>query len=241
MSSAAPSGPVMGRPVRTIPAATLIVVDRTSREPRLLMGRRRPDVVFLPDKYVFPGGRLEDADAMIATLGNVPSGEAARLGTGIKGVRRAALARALAVAAIRETFEETGYLFGCDRPPDGLPDDAGWQDIVNRGFVPDLSRIRYVARAVTPPGRPRRYDTRFFMTEGCGDSGCAFPTDGELTRIDWFTLDEISRLDLPGVTARVLKDLSDTLEGRSINGIPCYFWRGGAFKRVFLSQRPLSA
>lgn len=241
MSSAAPSGPVMGRPVRSIPAATLIVVDRTSREPRLLMGRRRPDVVFLPDKYVFPGGRLEDADAAIATRGNVPSGEADRLGTGIKGVRRAALARALAVAAIRETFEETGYLFACDRPPDGLPGDAGWQDIVNRGFVPDLNRIRYVARAVTPPGRPRRYDTRFFMTEGCGDSGCAFPTDGELTRIDWFTLDEISRLDLPGVTARVLKDLSDTLEGRSINGIPCYFWRGGAFKRVFLSQRPLSA
>ncbi len=205
------------------------------------MGRRRPDVVFLPDKYVFPGGRLEAADAAIATRGEVPSGEAARLGTGIKGVRRAALARALAVAAVRETFEETGHLFACDRHPDGLSPDAGWHDILGRGFVPDLSRIRYVARAVTPPGRPRRYDTRFFMTDGSPHGAGAFRTDGELTRIDWFTLDEISRLDLPGVTVRVLKDLSDALEGRATDGIPCYFWRGGAFKRVLLSQRPLSA
>lgn len=73
-----------------------------------------------------------------------------------------ARARALALAAIRETFEEAGLLVG--RRVAFVPRTRarGWAAFLAHGVVPALDALEYVARVITPPGNPRRFDTRFF-------------------------------------------------------------------------------
>ncbi len=224
-----------GRPLL---AATLIVVDRSGPEPRILMGRRRPDAVFLPDKFVFPGGRLEAGDGDI-----VPSGTLAVHDHGclVRGVRHADPergVRALITAAIRETFEETGYLVSVTGPA-CIDPEADWSSLLSSGVRPDLSQLRFIARAITPPGRPRRYDTRFFLAEASAVRAVVSRTDGELSDIGWFGLDRVSNHDLPSITRMVLADLKSTLDGSGAPEIPFYFWRSGAFRRAVLKGRAL--
>lgn len=228
----APAG-FRGRPR---PAATLIVVDREAGEPRLLMGRRRADAAFLPNTFVFPGGRLEASDADAATVGALPPAEAQQLQRGRRG--RPELVRALAVAAVRETFEETGLAVAVGGRADAVPAGAAWSDLLAHGLTPDLSRLRFAARAITPPGRPRRFDTRFFLADAADIRGRFGPGDGELTEIGWYGLSELESLNLPSITRLVLGDLQALLSGSLTGGIPFYFWRGGGFRRVLLSQHP---
>lgn len=223
-----------GRPLL---AATLIVVDRNGPEPRILMGRRRPDAVFLPDKFVFPGGRLEASDGDLETTGALAEHD---VGCLMRGVRHADLergVRAFVTAAIRETFEETGYLVAVDGPAVDAEAAPDWAGLVGAGVRPDLRQLRYAARAITPPGRPRRYDTRFFIAEASAVSAIVPRTDGELSEIGWFGLDRISAHDLPSITRMVLADLKDGLARGQDREIPFYFWRSGAFRRVVLKGR----
>ena len=90
-------------------AATLILVDRRTTTPKILMGRRSQAHAFLPGKYVFPGGRLDAGDARMAAATELPPETLARLCIRTPSPTRA---RALALAAIRETFEETGFILG---------------------------------------------------------------------------------------------------------------------------------
>jgi len=237
------------RSKRPLPAATLILVDRSKGAPRILMGRRHPDAVFLPDKFVFPGGRLEAADADLETTGALAPREAACLLRGLRGLGGDRMARAFAVAALRETFEETGYLVAAagmsGSPPTPAPESKvvdlnapDWPELIRRGVRPDLGKLRYVARAITPPGRPRRYDTRFFLAEAEAVRAVAPRTDGELSEIGWFGLDKISAYDLPSITRLVLRDLETALTCGQDSEIPFYFWRSGAFRRALLSQPP---
>jgi 8-oxo-dGTP pyrophosphatase MutT (NUDIX family) len=100
-----------------------------------------------------------------------------------------------------------------------------------------LRQLRYVARAITPPGRPRRYDTRFFLAEASAVRAICPRTDGELTEVGWFGLDRLSAYDLPSITRLVLSDLAGALARPQTPDIPFYFWRAGAFRRALLSQR----
>ena len=224
----------VGRPLL---AATLIVVDRSGAEPLILMGRRRPDAVFLPDKYVFPGGRLEAQDGDLQPTGSLPDFD---LGCLMRGVRHADPrrgVRAFVTAAIRETFEETGYLVAVDGPVGVAETTPDWAGLVGAGVRPDLSHLRYAARAITPPGRPRRYDTRFFLAEASAVRSVVARTDGELSEIGWFGLDRISAHDLPSITRMVLQDLGAALDRSRDREIPFYYWRSGAFRRVVLKGR----
>ncbi len=92
-------------------AATLIVLDRTGPAPKVLMGRRHPNHKFMPGKFVFPGGRVEAGDRQMSVAGALDAHCERRLMTRVQrpSMQRA---RALALAAIRETFEETGLAFG---------------------------------------------------------------------------------------------------------------------------------
>ncbi len=221
-------------------AATLIVVDRSGREPRILMGRRRPDAVFLPDKYVFPGGRLEAGDGDVMPVGSLGGHDHQCLMRGVRDADAARGVRAFVTAAIRETFEETGYLVAADGPvvaPDAASD---WAGLVASGVRPDLRHLRYVARAITPPGRPRRYDTRFFLADASAVRAVAPRTDGELSEIGWFPLDRLGDHDLPSITRLVLADLRTALTAGGTE-IPFYFWRSGAFRRAVLKGRTAAA
>jgi 8-oxo-dGTP pyrophosphatase MutT (NUDIX family) len=227
------------RPAKLRPrdAATLIIVDGAGGEPRVLMGKRRETQVFMPGKYVFPGGRVDKEDRLAPAADELRAGEAAKLLIDMKGTPSPARARALGLAAIRETFEEAGIVIG--RPVSEAAATGGWQAFAGTGHLPMLSALTFFARAVTPPGRPRRYDTRFFCVEARHVAAQIDVRDGELSTLDWFTFDEVRTLDLPSITRVVLEDLADRLKvGWSPavdTPVPFYNNRNGVFRRVLLS------
>ena len=113
-------------PARTVQlrpkdAATLLIVRRDTPTPTVLMGRRHRGNAFMPDKWVFPGGRIDAGDYRIAAARELDDGEAAALAR--TAPARTALPRALAMAAVRETFEETGLLLA--RPASGVAAGRG--------------------------------------------------------------------------------------------------------------------
>src|SRR5437660_9610028 len=97
--------------VRPRDAGTLILLDRSAPLPKVLLGKRHAAHAFMPGKYVFPGGRVDRTDARMPVARPLAQELEALL---MKRVQRPspAKARALALAAIRETFEETGIIVG---------------------------------------------------------------------------------------------------------------------------------
>lgn len=208
--------------VRAQDAASLILIDRShGNTPRILMGRRASAHVFMPDVYVFPGGRRDRSDHALPygrdlnplVLEKLLAGTSSRMGH--------ARARALALAAMRELHEETGI-----RP-------------ASRNG-PDLNMLRYVARAITPPGGVRRYDTRFFLSfceETVFDMSHFGDTD-ELEDLQWLDIAAVSSLKLARITQTVLEDVKDLLKlDPSVhfgNPVPFYSMRRGRFVQTRL-------
>ncbi len=215
-------------------AATLIVIESSDSQPRILMGRRSMKHTFMPGAYVFPGGRVDPDDAAMATHDDFAPALLDKLLFDMKRGPSIRRARALALAAIRETWEEVGIMLGAESAavPQRVP--AGWQDFPARGVLPALSALRFVGRAITPPRRKRRYDTRFFATFSNAIAH-RIPVEqvagGELEDVCWLTFEEARKTNLPGVTL----DMIDHLERRlaqdpdlgSGGAIPYYYTRHG--------------
>lgn len=189
-------------------AATLILIRRDGPVPRVLMGQRTKRHDFMPDKYVFPGGRVDRSDAT-APAATELSPEA--VGDLVKQCRRARI-RAYALAAVREMYEEAGLIVG--RPGSARrPRDPSWADFTGTGALPHLAPLSFVARAITPPYRPKRFDARFFMA----DAEAALLDDrparsgAELADLRWFAFEEALTLDLPNVTRFVLGEIAERL------------------------------
>lgn len=225
-----------GHPViRPVDAAALILVDGTKRTPRILLGRRNPALRFMPGKFVFPGGRVDAVDRRVPVYGMLDSESERRL---LARVSRpsAARARALALAAIRETCEETGLLLGTGEAgaPGALP--GAWEGFGRAGLFPNLEALTFVARAVTPPRLARRFDTRFFMADL---AHVAHRLDGvvgpqaELVEAGWFTLAEAQKADVPEITRAILGEVEIRLRGgnRPWQPVPFYFTRNGKVYR----------
>jgi 8-oxo-dGTP pyrophosphatase MutT (NUDIX family) len=225
--------------VRPMDAATLIIVDQRQKAPRILMGKRHPNHKFMPDKFVFPGGRIEPQDRGVpveselrpdvvgSLVARTPRGNPER-------------ARKLALAAIRETFEETGLIIGLPGKP-RRPAPAGpWQEFTEAGYLPDLAPIHFLARAITPPKRPKRFDTRFFVVDATAirhDVGTRVGPDSELTELAWLTLADTADLPLPAITRVILADLDEQLRAGGIgrkHPIPFYFERQRKFLRELI-------
>jgi len=204
---APPAGqPRPAKPVRPRDAATLILVRRDGPRPRVLMGRRNGGHDFMPDKWVFPGGRIDRGDFRAPCASDLRPEVAARLAKTASPIR----ARALALTAIRETFEETGLLLA--RPGPGRPAAGPWREFLAQGALPDLDALDFVARAVTPPVSPKRFDARFFLAEADRLMSLERQADcGELDEIAWVDLDEALALDLPSVTRFVLREIPSRL------------------------------
>ena len=189
-------------------SATLILVRRDGPHPRVLMGQRSGGHAFMPNKYVFPGGRLDAADARVTPAHDLHPATLAKLMARMHGRPSAARARGLATAAVRETWEETGLLFGRARIED----------------APDLSGLTLFMRAITPPGRTRRYDSRFFVADAGAVSNRDAPHHdggGELLTLSWLTLDEIAGLDLPLITIDALNRLKPFLDRGELPPADC--------------------
>lgn len=239
-STSQPSGDATkARALRPRDAATMIIVDRESGVPRVLMGQRRLDLVFMPGKYVFPGGRVDTADRNIESVDELRPFETAKLLLDMKGTPSAARARALGLAAIRETFEEAGLLIA-SRSDAVCPthEAPSWNGFFSCGFRPKLSALTLFARAITPPGRPRRYDTRFFCVSAEEIGHTVDTRDGELLGLHWLTMEEARSLDLPSITRVILEDLLDHLKAQETSSeapIPYYHHKNGTFRRELLS------
>ena len=230
-------------------AATLIIIDSEGGAPKILLGKRRPDLKFMPGKYVFPGGRMDADDKAIVAARELRQGEADKLLIDMKGRPSAARARGLALTAVRETFEEAGLIIGgaaagsagnalappSENPSLETPAAKTWRHFHEHGFAPDLAPLTYLARAITPPGRPRRFDTRFFCVEASAIAKTTDYNDGELSGLVWMTLADSRDLDLPPITRVILEDLAERIGARSLDdssvAIPYYFNRAGTFRR----------
>nr|WP_295659569.1 NUDIX hydrolase [Polymorphobacter sp.] len=225
MTAAASKGPApvltSGRPKD---AATLLIVrrDGAGAEPRVLMGRRHGGHAFMPGKWVFPGGGIDRGDFAVPAATELVGDVAAALARTTTQAR----GRALAMTAIRETFEETGLLLA--RPATPVKRAGAWRDFFAAGAAPDLAALDFVARAITPPARPRRFDARFFMA----DAGALLSLDpgagsGELDELAWFDWEAAAALDLPQITRAILGEVRLRL-GDPTRAIPCHrFVRGG--------------
>ena len=217
-------------------AATMILIDRAEATPKVLLGRRHQGHKFLPGKFVFPGGRVEPSDRRVGVTNPLhPHVEELLL----RGVRypSAEKARAFALAAIRETFEETGLLLGVRRTDTAA--NAPWPRFAQAQIVPDLAQVHFIARAVTPPKRPRRFDTRFFAVDAemiaARVDGIVGP-DAELVELVWIPITEAKRLDLPPITVAVLEELQDRAAagfGHDLP-VPFYKWIGKGFRRYVI-------
>jgi len=186
-------------------AATVIVLRDRATAPKVLMGQRGANAAFMPNKFVFPGGAVDAGDAEIPLTRALPALCAKRL----QEDSTTDLSHALAAAAIRELWEETGLILGQHAAwPHAAPPD--WTGFANAGFLPDASSLQFVFRAITPPGRPRRFDARFFLVDAAHiatDLDDFSAACEELSHLQWVPLDHARRFDLPFITEVVLAEI----------------------------------
>lgn len=208
-------------------AATLILLDRRGPAPKVLLGRRHSRHAFMPGKFVFPGGRVEPYDGRMAVASDLRPEHEARL---LKRLRRpsASRARAMALAAIRETCEETGLLIGRKAEDAPTPPTQDWRAFADARVLPDLNALHFIARAITPPGRSRRFDARFFVADADAVvhqiEGVVGP-DSELDELVWVPIAETKDLDLPTITQVVLDELARRVAAGFDPTIPVPFYR----------------
>lgn len=228
--------PSRGPAIRPRDAATLVLLDRSKKDTLVLVGRRNDRHVFMPGKYVFPGGRVDLSDRRMFSTGKPDPKSARRLK---KRVTRGGmhLPRSLMMAAIRETYEETGLLIGRKlkhgEKTGKHPDD--WAAFAQHGVVPDLSLLTFAARAITPPGRSRRFDTRFFIADRkhvAGNAGDPSGPDSELVELKWIPLSEAKQEpNLATISKVVLLEIEKRLKTKSDLPVPYYYFLRGAFRR----------
>ncbi|KUP92042.1 NUDIX hydrolase [Tritonibacter horizontis] len=213
-------------------AATLIAVrDRDSADPQVLMGQRGAKAAFMPNKFVFPGGAVDAADRQIPLGRAIPQPCRDRLCAD----GGAEIWQALCVAAIRELWEETGLILGQPgRWADPVP--ADWRDYAATGHVPDAAALTFVFRALTPPGRPRRFDARFFLLDAealTGDLDDFSRASDELSHLQWIPLSQVRSFDLPFITEVVLAEVTANLRsGHLPDSTP--FFRNDDEESLFL-------
>jgi len=166
-------------PTPARPAATIALLREGADGVEVLLVRRHRQTGFVPGAWVFPGGRVDAADAadgVMERLDGLTADAAARR----LGLNEGAGAIAYYVAALREAFEETGILVALDaegRVPSTAADDdrvealrdalledrIGLADVLDElASRLDGGTVEYIAHWITPEVERRRYDTRFF-------------------------------------------------------------------------------
>ena len=175
----------------------------------MLMGQRGEKAAFMPSKFVFPGGAVDSSDAEIPMASEISEPCFSRLAEDADlGLRRA-----LCAAAVRELWEETGLILGCDGHW-SKPVPADWRGFANRGKLPIAAPLQFVFRAITPPGRTRRFDARFFLLDAehiAGNFDDFSNASDELRQLQWIPLAAARRFDLPFITEVVLSEVESRL------------------------------
>jgi 8-oxo-dGTP pyrophosphatase MutT (NUDIX family) len=197
--------------MRAHDAATLVVYRHGRQGLEILMGRRANRHRFVPGHYVFPGGRVDPSDYRCPVLNPLRPEIEARLGR---------IARALAVAAARETYEETGLVLG--RVQSGV-------------LLPALGTLEYILRAITPTSSPIRFHARFFAVREKDLAG-ELRGNGELLDLQWRGIAECLRLPIVDVTDHLLRRLAERPDITTPAQVPLFSFRGG-IARVTVRKR----
>ncbi|WP_275790690.1 NUDIX hydrolase [Pararhizobium gei] len=223
------SGSVKSKAIRPRDAASVMLLDRSRGAVRVLMGKRSKAHVFMPDLYVFPGGRRDSADNRAQWAGNIHPTVRESLLVAYRRRAPESRLRALLLAALRELHEEASIAVGVPSA-----------DTRTLPFLPDLTNLRYIARAITPPGYPRRFDTHFFalFADEVGVDPADIRDSRELEDLTWIDVNDISAVQMPDITALILSELRTSLEfdaslpfGRPV---PFYHTRHGRLIRDLL-------
>ena len=213
-----------GPPVRD--AASVIALRDLATRPRVLMGQRGAKAAFMPSKFVFPGGALDPGDASVPLVAPLAEPHAGRLA-------EHGAPPGIVAAGIRELWEEAGLVLGV---PGAWPDPPpGWEAFAATGHRPTAVGISFVFRAITPPGRPRRFDARFLLVDAArlaGDPDDFAAAQDELGALQWIALDEVRRLDLPFITELVLAEVAAIARGEPQEAVP--FFRNDDEESLFL-------
>ena len=167
-------------------AASLLLLRKAGTDMQVLMGMRGAGHRFMPNHLVFPGGGVDPGDHTAPLASPARADLVERLT--LDG--RASLAHALLHAAARELEEETG---------------------LHLGHPPDVSEIDYLCRAITPVGRPVRFDARFLLIDAAHAQG-TLGGSGELEGLRWYGVGEALALELAYPTRKVLEQLTAWLD-----------------------------
>ena len=202
-------------------AATVILLRDRGTNPRVLMGQRGAKAAFMPSKFVFPGGAVDEGDHNIALAGAMSG--TCRLA--LSEDSNSTLTHGLQVAAIREMWEESGLILGHAGPwPESPPED--WYSFAATGHLPSAAGLKFVFRAITPPGRPRRFDARFFLADAScvqGDLDDFSHASDELSQLQWIALSDARSYNLPFITQVVLAEVAEIARtGHQFGGVPFY-------------------
>jgi 8-oxo-dGTP pyrophosphatase MutT (NUDIX family) len=207
--------------IRPKDAAALILLREGRHGTEALMGRRHARHVFMPEVYVFPGGRVDPGDARVPVASPLCADVEERLTRACTPAR----ARALGVAAIRETFEETGFILAQPVAPARRVVKPEWQSFHDAGLAPALDLLEFVCRATTPPGLPRRFNARFFLADAThlrGEQADSL----ELEDLQWITLEPPTDLPIANITRCVLSEVRRLLATPPVAGphreVPTY-------------------
>ena len=212
-------------------AATVIMVRDAATTPRILMGQRGTKAAFMPNKFVFPGGAVDEGDARIPLATPLQDRCIAQL----SHQADSALIPAFASAAIREVWEETGLILG-EQAKWPTPPPPDWRSFAAAGYLPSAAGLTFVFRAITPPGRPRRFDARFFMVDAKhirGDIDDFTHACDELSSLQWIPLEDVRHFDLPFITQVVMAEVSNLIRsGTKPETVP--FFRNDDEESLFL-------
>ena len=187
-------------------ASTLILLRDAAGEPAVLMGQRGASAAFMPGKFVFPGGAVDANDALVPL---VPMNASCH---GRLAEHSALPPEPLVAAAIRELWEETGLILG--QPGVWANAPQGWRGFAASGHRPNGAALTFFFRAVTPVGRPRRFDARFFLADAADlstDPDDFSRAEDELNHLQWVPLARARHFDLPFITQVVLAELAQHL------------------------------
>ncbi|MCK0150645.1 NUDIX hydrolase [Marivita sp. S6314] len=186
-------------------ASTVIVLRDRATRPHVLMGQRGAKAAFMPNKFVFPGGAVDPEDAVVPFSQPLTPLCANRLADDAPPD----CAPALAAAAIRELWEETGQVLGQSGSWTDPPEN--WRGFADMGHLPNAAPMQFVFRAITPPGRPRRFDARFFLLDAedlATDPDDFSAASDELAHLQWIALEDVRGFDLPFITEVVLAEVA---------------------------------
>jgi 8-oxo-dGTP pyrophosphatase MutT (NUDIX family) len=193
----------------------------------------------MPGKFVFPGGRVDKSDNRVPVAAPISRELEANL---MMGSPKTPLsrARALAIAAIREACEETGLCLGRKSEGAAPKFEGVWKQFSEAGLLPDPSSLFLIARAITPPGRVRRFDTRFFTADASAITHHVqgvIHADAELVELVWVEIGSKPLADLHPMTMNVLGELEKRLASGPLNHdapVPFFHFYGGKMQKDVL-------